>query len=239
MSSSDDHRNKWELKLTKYYRTRCIAKTFGKRVQVTYKSPRTTQSENLGSTWALVWLQNINKIPERVNGIGFTSAPLGRTERLRSCLHAHGVHATIWAPFPSGPSFPHMCQWVRRLSRVKPAVICGARSALRRWSCSDCERHCQRIHCLRKYNGRLNIHVQGKTTFISLTFQTKRGSRDGCFWQAKEEEDSPASQKHRQTSWNLKRGIQVVRADHRPGGGVGRWDGDGESLTMRRAFAQP
>ena len=38
--------------------------------------------------------------------------------------------------------FPHisayMCQWARRLSRVKLAVICGARLALRRWSCSNC-----------------------------------------------------------------------------------------------------
>ena len=63
--------------------------------------------------------------------------------------------------------FPHyMRQLARRLSRVKLAVICGTRSALRRQSCSNCERRCQRIHCVRKYNIRFNIHVHGKKTFI-------------------------------------------------------------------------
>ena len=85
--------------------------------------------------------------PNRVNSQDFTSTWLWPVERLPSGLHVHGVLATISAPFRSGPSFPHcMCQWARRLSRVKLAVICGARSALRRWSRSSCERRCKRIY---------------------------------------------------------------------------------------------
>ena len=89
-----------------------------------------------------------------------------------------------------------MCQWARRLSRVKLAANCGARSALRRWSCWNCERRCQRIHCVRKYDGRFSLHVQGKTNFISPTLQTytrqqrrvfqtsKGGERQQSFTQA-------------------------------------------------------
>ena len=161
-------------------------------------------------------------------------------ERLPSGLHVHSALVTMSAPFRSGPSFPHYtCQWPRRLSRVKLAVVCGARSALWRWSCSNCEPRCQRIHCVRKHNIRFNIHVQGKTNFIFPTFQTRRDSRDGCFcfWPAREE-DSRASHKRRQTNWNLARGGKVVRAGHRLGGGVGGWDGLREvGLTVRRAFA--
>ena len=70
---------------------------------------------------------------------------------------------------------------------------------------------------------------------IFPTFQTRRDSRDGCFWPAREEEDRRASHKRRQTSWNLARGGKVVRAGHRLGGGVGGWGGDRGGLTMRRA----
>ena len=59
------------------------------------------------------------------------------------------------------------------LSRMKLAMICGARSALRRWSCSNCERRCERNHCIRKYSGRFN-HV---TTFVSPTFQTYKDEK--------------------------------------------------------------
>ena len=72
---------------------------------------------------------------------------LSRPGGLPSGLHSHAALATISAPVRSGPSFPHFkCQGSHRLSRAKLAVICGARPALRRWSCSNCERRGQRIH---------------------------------------------------------------------------------------------
>ena len=49
-------------------------------------------------------------------------------------------------------------------------------------------------------NSRFDLHVQGKTTFISPAFQTRRGSRDRCSRAARKEEDSRASHKRRQTS---------------------------------------
>ena len=171
-----------------------------------------------------------------MNGECFTSARLCPAERLPSGLHAHGTLVTIWAPTRSGPSFPHyMCQWARRLSRVKLAAICGARSAFRRSSCSNCERRFERVHCVRKYTCRFNVHVHGKTNFIFPTFPTRRGSRDGCFGPAKEE-DRRASYKRRQTIWNLAREGKVVRAGHRLSRDVGGRDEDkGGGLTVRRA----
>ena len=125
----------------------------------------------------------LHLFPDRVDGLGFTSARLCPVEGLPSGLHAHGAPATIWAPIRSSPSFPQasatICANGSVDCRVKLAVICSARSALRRWSCSNCERRCQRIHCVRKYNGRFNIHVQGKTNFMFPTFQTRRDNRDG------------------------------------------------------------
>ena len=59
------------------------------------------------------------------------------------------------------------------------AVIYGDRSALRRWSCSSCELRCERIHCVRKFSGRFNINIQGKTTFISPTFQKHETAETG------------------------------------------------------------
>ena len=157
-------------------------------------------------------------------------------ERLPSGLHTYGVFAAISAPFRSGSSVPHyMCKWARRLSRVKLAVICGARSALRRWSCSNCERRCERTHCVREYNGIFTIHVHGETNFTFPTLETRRGSRDGCLWLAKDEEDRRASHNRRQTSWNLAKGGKVVRAGHRLCGGVGGWYGHRGGLLMRRA----
>ena len=120
-------------------------------------SPRTTLSENSMSIWALIRLQNINYIS-------------GQSERSR--LHERTALSRREA------SLRPVCAWrsrdnlgtdsvpsklsplyrTRRLSRVKRAVISGARSALRRWSCSNCER---RIDCVRKYTGRFNLHVQG------------------------------------------------------------------------------
>ena len=74
-----------------------------------------------------------------------------------------------------------------------------------------------------------------RSSFIFSTFQTRRDSRDGCFWPEREEEDSRASHKRRQTNWNLARGGNVVRAGHRLG--VGGWEGDREGgLTIRRDF---
>ena len=70
------------------------------------------------------------------------------------------------------------------------------------------------------------------------TFQTRRDSGDGFFWPVREEEDSRASQKRRQTIWNLSRRGKRVRAGQRLGGSVGGWDGDkGEGLMTRQAFA--
>ena len=73
----------------------------------------------------------------------------------------------------------YMCQWVRRLSRVKQAVICGALSDLRRWACLTCERRCQLIQCVRKYNWRFHVHIHLKTKFIFPTLETRRDSSDG------------------------------------------------------------
>ena len=70
-------------------------------------------------------------------------------------------------PSVYGLSFPHyVCQWARRLSRVKLAVICGARSAPRQQSCLNCDLRCERIHCVRKYDGRFIIIGQSKMVFI-------------------------------------------------------------------------
>ena len=82
-------------------------------------------------------------------------------ERLSSGLHSHGAFATISAPIRSCQSFPYsVCQWAGRLSRVKLAMICGARSVPRRWSI--CKRRCERIHCVCLCNTRFNIHTHGK-----------------------------------------------------------------------------
>ena len=115
--------------------------------------------------------------------------------------------------------------------------VCGARSALRRWSCSNFQRRCHRIHCFRTYNGRLSIDVQGRTTFILSTFQTRLDGRDGCFWPAKKEEDSRAHISS-VTPAELARAGKLMKASDRLDGGVGGWDGDRETgLTSRRALA--
>ena len=59
-----------------------------------------------------------------------------------------------------------------------------------------------------KYHKRSDLHVQGETTVISETFQTRRETRDGCFWPSREEEDSRALHKRRQTSRNKTRGVK-------------------------------
>ena len=101
------------------------------------------------------------------------------TERMVNASRAHGfipsrgfpqacTRTALSRPFGhrySPVQASNMCtSKARPVSRVKLAVICGARSALRRWSCSNCEqeRRCERIHCVRKCNCRFNIHVQGK-----------------------------------------------------------------------------
>ena len=127
-----------------------------------------------------------------------------------------GTLTTTSTPFRSGSSFPrYMCQCARRQSGVKLAVICGARSAFQRWSCSNFKCRCPRIHCTGKYNRRFRIHIHDETNFTFQPFQTRRDSRDGWFRPAREEEDSGASHKRRQTSCNLARGCKVVRAGHR------------------------
>ena len=52
---------------------------------------------------------------------------------------------------------------------------------LRRWSCSNYERHCERTHCVGKCTRRFNLHVQGKTTFMSPTFQTQARQKRRVF----------------------------------------------------------
>ena len=43
----------------------------------------------------------------------------------------------------------------------KLAVICGARSALRQWSCSNCECRCERIHYLIfKFRAKSRLHLR-------------------------------------------------------------------------------
>ena len=54
---------------------------------------------------------------------------------------------------------------------MKLAAVCGARSAVRRWPCSNSKR-CNKL---------LNLHVQGKTTFISPTFQTQTRQQTRAF----------------------------------------------------------
>ena len=61
-----------------------------------------------------------------------------------------------------GPSEP------RRPPRLKQAVPYGARSATRPLSTSSSEPRSPQIRCVRKYNARLNVHFQGKTTFEHL-----------------------------------------------------------------------
>ena len=144
--------------------TRYVARSFGQgAVSCVYFSSY-HPVRNFMSIWALICLWNINYISDRVNREGFTSARLCPLERLPSGLHAHGAFAIIWAPIRSGPSLPHyyMCQWARLLPRVKLAVICGVRSALRRWSCSNCEHRCEHTYCVRKYNERFNLLCWGQ-----------------------------------------------------------------------------
>ena len=55
---------------------------------------------------------------------------------------------------------------------------CGARSATRRWSCLNSKRNSQHINCVRKYNIRFRVHLQGKTTFVhQMNTQTKETRR--------------------------------------------------------------
>ena len=129
---------------------------------------------------------------------------------------------------------PIMWQWPRRLSRVQPAVICGARSAFRRWSCSTCERRYERIHCLRKYNARFNIHVQGKTTLIFPAPQSGLDNKDSCFLSARAEDDSRASHRGAKRaepwrgglkSWELAIGLVVASGGETETGKDKQWGG--------------
>ena len=125
-----------------------------------------------------------------------------------------------------------MCQWARRLSRVKLAVTCGARSALRRTLCSNCERCRERIHCSANIVNGLTFMFRAKRQLYLRHFSHRRDSRDGRFWPATEKEDSRISHKLRQTSWNFARGGKVVRASHRLGGGVGGWEGERGTIGL-------
>ena len=125
-------------------------------------------------------------VPSRGSPRAFTRTALSRPFRHR------------FSPVQASPH--NMSQRVRRPSRVKLAVIYGARSALRRWSCSNCERCCQRIHCVRKPNGPYLIMFRAKRPLYLRHIRHRRVSRDWCFPPARVEENSRASPKRRQTS---------------------------------------
>ena len=136
----------------------------------------------------MIRLQEVLRFRTVKNGEGLTSARLlwyglGRpvsVEKLPLGLHTHGTFMTVWAPIRSGPSFPHyVCRRARPPLRVKLAVICGARSHLRRWACLNCERLYQLIQCVRKYNRVFIVHIHVKTNFIFPTLETGRDSSDG------------------------------------------------------------
>ena len=142
----------------------------GLKLQTRYRSPRTTLSQNLMSSWGLIWLYHFQ------NGECFTSARLCPVERLPSRLHANADLATILTSIRSGPSTPHyMCQWVCRLCRVKLAVICGTRSALRLWSCSNSKRCCQRIHSpQKKIDDLISMFRVKQTLYSEISNKTRQ-----------------------------------------------------------------
>ena len=139
---------------------------------------------------------------------------MGRRTKLwerESRMDTHAALTTVSAPIRSGPRFPHcMCRWVRHLSRVKLAVMCGARSAVRRWSSSNGERRYsyELTHCVHKYNGRFIFIFRAKRSLCLRHFRHRRDGGDGCFWLAREEKDSRASHKRRWTSINMARGVK-------------------------------
>ena len=61
---------------------------------------------------------------------------------------------------------------------MKLAMICGTRSALRRRPCSNYKRRCERIHCVRKYNGRFDIRVHDLYISTVQTDETETGVSD-------------------------------------------------------------
>ena len=102
----------------------------------------------------------------------------------------------------------------------------------------NCERCCERIQCVRKYNVRFNPHAQGKTTFISPTFQAYMRQQRQVFLTS---EGGGRQQSFTQAAPNelkLGEGEKLVRAGHRLGGGVGMGEKEvGGGQTTRRAFA--
>ena len=91
------------------------------------------------------WKINSYQLRQGTEASG-TSSRLCHAERLPSGLHTNDAFVAIWAPIRSGPSLPHlMC-----LTRVKLAVICSARSDLRRSARSSFERRYKLTHCVRQ-----------------------------------------------------------------------------------------
>ena len=121
-------------------------------------------------------------------GQRFPSAWLCPVERVPAGLHAHGALATISAPFRSGPSFPHYVTVSLSPVSREASLFCVARSVLRPWSCSNYESRCEGIQFVWKHTLLFFVHVYIKTNIIFPTFQTRRDSRDGCFWPAREED---------------------------------------------------
>ena len=118
----------------------------------------------------------------------------------------------ISPPIRFGPSFPqYVYQWACRLSRVKLPVICGTRSDIRRWSCSNCERWHQTVNVgisssivSRNICGQFHVHVN--TNLIFPKFQTRRNTNDGCCWPARSQrltQAAPNELKLSQGMWSV------------------------------------
>ena len=195
--------------------------------------------------------KTLTTFPDRVNGYGFHErTSLSRREA--SLRPVHGALATISAPIRSGPSLP-------------PPYVPVSRSPVSREASRNLWRSIgPSMMVVFKLRTSLSAHLlcpqimiddlifmfRAKRPVYLRHFRHGRDSRDGCFWPAREDEDSRASHKRRQRAktwrwgvnwWDLKTwrwGIKVVRPGHRLGGGVGGWDRDRQGeLTMRRAFA--
>ena len=135
--------------------TRYIARNFGSGVEVTYNSPRTTLSANLTIIWALTRLQNMNYISGHSEWLRLHErTALSRREdslRLPRARHSRDHLGTDSVPSKLLP----LCVPVSPSPVLREASRDLRRSiGLRRWSCLNCERRCQRIHRVRKYNGR-------------------------------------------------------------------------------------
>ena len=138
----------------------------------------------------------------------------------KGCIGAHDAVATIFASFLSGPSCRYyICQWTRRLALLKVSLIYGPRSALRRRSCSSCERDCTPIYT----NSSINIHFADKTAQLSQIYvRNWRDGRYGWFWRVREEQKQsftvakrPKTWRGGERWWELAVGLVVASGDEK------------------------